>query len=56
MPNTNSQLNIVGWKDINWRKVERYTFKQQKRIYAASLRGDVKQGAKTPKDINDVMV
>ncbi|MGK7896705.1 MAG: group II intron reverse transcriptase/maturase, partial [Xenococcus sp. (in: cyanobacteria)] len=43
MPNTNSQQNIVGWDDINWHKVERYVFKLQKRIYAASRRGDVKQ-------------
>lgn len=38
-PNTNSQQNIVGWDNINWQKVERYLFKQQKRIYAASRRG-----------------
>ncbi|WP_414622872.1 reverse transcriptase N-terminal domain-containing protein [Calothrix sp. CCY 0018] len=40
-PNTNSETNIVGWKSINWRKVERYVFKLQKRIYAASRRGDI---------------
>ena len=43
MPKTDSKSkpNTVGWGDINWRKVERYVFKLQKRIYAASLRGDV---------------
>ncbi len=33
---------MVEWKDINWRKLERVVFKLQKRIYRASLRGDVK--------------
>jgi RNA-directed DNA polymerase len=43
-PNSDSvALNTEGWKDINWRKAERYIFKLQKRIYAASSRGDVKQ-------------
>ena len=40
-PNTkSSDLAIVGWETIDWRKVERYVFKQQKRIYAASRQGD----------------
>ncbi|MDB9360677.1 reverse transcriptase domain-containing protein, partial [Nodularia spumigena CS-588/02] len=30
------------WKHINWQKLERRVFKLQKRIYKASLRGDVK--------------
>ena len=51
MPNTNSQSNIVGWKDINWRKVERYVFKLQKRIYAASRRGEVKKARKLQKTL-----
>ncbi|GET42260.1 putative reverse transcriptase [Microseira wollei NIES-4236] len=33
---------MYEWKDINWRKLERTTFKLQKRIYKASNRGDVK--------------
>ena len=33
---------MVEWKDINWRKLERCTFKLQKRIYQASQRGDIK--------------
>jgi RNA-directed DNA polymerase len=42
-PNTDSKLNTVGWREINWRKVEKVVFKLQKRIYAASRRGDIKQ-------------
>jgi RNA-directed DNA polymerase len=49
MPNTDSQLNTVGWGDINWHKVERYVYKLQKRIYAASRRGDVKKVRKLQK-------
>jgi len=35
-------LNIAteGWETVNWQKVERYVFKLQKRIYAASRQGD----------------
>ncbi|MDV2997022.1 MAG: Group II intron-encoded protein LtrA [Chroococcidiopsis sp. SAG 2025] len=43
MPNSNSRMKIEGWRDINWRKAERYVFRLQKRIYAASRRGDVKR-------------
>lgn len=42
-PNSDSKMNPEGWKTINWRQAERYVFKLQKRIYAASRRGDVKQ-------------
>ncbi|MEH1769362.1 MAG: group II intron reverse transcriptase/maturase, partial [Nostoc sp.] len=45
------QLNTKGWKDINWRKAERYVFKLQKRIYAASRRGDVKRCRKLQKTL-----
>ena len=51
MPNTNSQQNIVGWNDINWQQVERYVFKQQKRIYAASHRGEIKKIRKLQKTL-----
>lgn len=52
MPNTDSiKLNTVGWDGIDWRKVERYVFKQQKRIYAASRRGDIKQVRKLQKTL-----
>ena len=33
---------MVEWRDIPWRKLERVIYKLQKRIYQASLRGDVK--------------
>ena len=52
MPNTDSiKPNTVGWDNINWLKVERYVFKQQKRIYAASRRGDVKKARKLQKTL-----
>ncbi len=41
----------MGWKDINWRQVERYVFKLQKRIYAASRRGDVRKVRKLQKTL-----
>lgn len=34
------KLNNVEWKDINWRQVERYIFKLQKRIFQASKNGN----------------
>ena len=38
-----TQNNLTAeWKDLNWRKLERVTFKLQKRIFQASERGDVK--------------
>ena len=40
-PNSNpSNTEIEGWENINWQKVERYVFKLQKNIYAASRQGD----------------
>jgi len=50
-PQPRALLNTVGWDNINWLKVERYVFKQQKRIYAASRRGDVKQVRKLQKTL-----
>jgi RNA-directed DNA polymerase len=50
-PNSDSQQNTEGWKTINWRQVERYVFKLQKRIYAASRRGDVKLVRKLQKTL-----
>ena len=49
MPNTDSKTKTVGWKKINWRQVERYVFKLQKRIYAASRRGEVRKVRKLQK-------
>jgi RNA-directed DNA polymerase len=48
-PKSDSQQNTEGWKAINWRQVERYVFKLQKRIYAASRCGDVKRVRKLQK-------
>lgn len=33
---------MYGWNELPWKKIERRTFKLQKRIYQASQRGDVK--------------
>jgi RNA-directed DNA polymerase len=41
----------VEWKDLNWRKLERVTFKLQKRIFQASTRGDVKAVRKLQKTL-----
>jgi RNA-directed DNA polymerase len=51
--NISKTLNnqTVEWKDINWRKLERVTFKLQKRIFRASERGDVKAVRKLQKTL-----
>ena len=41
----------MEWKGINWRKLERVTFKLQKRIFQASERGDVKAVRKLQKTL-----
>lgn len=50
-PNTDSILKTVGWDDINWHKVDRYVHKLQKRIYAASRRGEIKTVRKLQKTL-----
>jgi RNA-directed DNA polymerase len=50
-PKSDSQSNTEGWKAINWRQVERYVFKLQKRIYAASRCGDIKRVRKLQKTL-----
>ncbi len=42
MAKSDSQKNTEAWRDINWRKAERYVWKLQKRIFAASRPGDIK--------------
>ena len=42
---------MVEWRNINWRKLEKRIFKLQKRIYKASLRGDVKAFRKLQKTL-----
>jgi RNA-directed DNA polymerase len=51
--NISKTLNnqTVEWKDLNWRKLERVTFKLQKRIFQASSRGDVKAVRKLQKTL-----
>ncbi|MCX5981032.1 reverse transcriptase N-terminal domain-containing protein [Anabaena sp. AL93] len=55
-PKSDSTLNTEGWKTINWRQVERYVFKLQKRIYAASRCGDIKRVRFPPENPNEVLV
>lgn len=50
MSKTQNNL-MVEWKDLNWRKLERVTFKLQKRIFRASERGDVKAVRKLQKTL-----
>ena len=50
-PNTDSKSKTVGWDDIDWRKVVRYVYKLQTRIYAASRRGEIKQVRKLQKTL-----
>jgi RNA-directed DNA polymerase len=51
--NISKTLNnqTVEWKDLNWRKLEKVTFKLQKRIFRASERGDVKAVRKLQKTL-----
>ena len=50
IPKTQNNLT-VEWKDLNWRKLEKVTFKLQKRIFQASERGDVKAVRKLQKTL-----
>jgi RNA-directed DNA polymerase len=43
--------NQVKWDEIDWRKVEKSTFKLQKRIYRAYVNGDVKKGKRLQKTL-----
>ena len=51
--NISNTLNnqTVEWKDLNWRQLEKVTFKLQKRIFQASERGDVKAVRKLQKTL-----
>jgi RNA-directed DNA polymerase len=40
------KLNNVEWKDINWRQVERYVFKLQRRIFRAFSNGNFRLARK----------
>jgi RNA-directed DNA polymerase len=52
MSNARSLTSMKEWKDIPWRKLERYVFKLQKRIFKASQRGDVKVVKKLQKTLH----
>ena len=43
--------NRVKWDEIDWRKVEKSTFKLQKRIYRAYVNGDVKKAKRLQKTL-----
>ena len=43
--------NRVKWDEIDWRKVEKSTFKLQKRIYRAYENGDVRKGKRLQKTL-----
>ena len=51
MSNTQSKKLMVEWHKINWRKLERNVYKLQKRIYQASIRGDVKAWSRLQKTL-----
>ena len=51
MSKTLNKNQTVEWKDLNWRKLEKVTFKLQKRIFRASERGDVKAVRKLQKTL-----
>ena len=50
---SNSPVNKLReeWKTINWKKVEKYVFKLQKKIYDALRRGDIKRVRKLQKTL-----
>jgi len=49
IPNQVSVNPNLKWKDINWKKVEKYVFKLQKLIYKASSRGEIRKMRKYQK-------
>ncbi|EAZ89168.1 group II intron reverse transcriptase/maturase [Crocosphaera chwakensis] len=51
MSKTDLKPNTVEWNQINWRKVEKAVFKLQKRIYQASVNGDIKKVRKLQKTL-----
>jgi RNA-directed DNA polymerase len=51
MAKTHSQLNSVAWNNLPWRKIQKKVFKLQKRIYQASISGNVKKVRKLQKTL-----
>ena len=48
-----TQMNTVEWNQIDWRKVELYVFKLQKKIYQASVKGNVKKVRRLQKTLSN---
>lgn len=48
-----TQRNTVEWNLIDWRKVELYVFKLQKKIYQASVEGNVKKVRRLQKTLSN---
>ena len=51
MAKTDLNINTVAWNEINWLKVEKSVFKLQKRIYQASIDGNLKKLRKLQKTL-----
>ncbi|MGK7948441.1 MAG: group II intron reverse transcriptase/maturase [Xenococcaceae cyanobacterium] len=51
MSKTDLNLNTVEWNELNWRKIQKATFKLQKRIYRAYVSGNVKKGRRLQKTL-----
>jgi 5-methylcytosine-specific restriction endonuclease McrA len=51
MAKTHSQENSVAWNNLPWRKIQKKVFKLQKRIYRASISGNVKKVRKLQKTL-----
>ena len=51
MTKTESSKTTVVWNQIDWRKVEKAVFKLQKRIYRASISGNVQKVRKLQKTL-----
>ncbi|MDV3002569.1 MAG: hypothetical protein N5P05_004224 (plasmid) [Chroococcopsis gigantea SAG 12.99] len=43
MSNTSQVTEIVEWKKLDWKKIQKGVFKLQKRIYQASISGNIKR-------------
>ena len=51
MSKTDLGINTVEWNELNWRKIQKATFKLQKRIYRAYISGDVRKGRRLQKTL-----
>ncbi len=43
MSNTSRETEIVEWDKLNWKQIHKSIYKLQKRIYQASISGNIKQ-------------